>query len=609
MRKVFINNIGEGGIILKSDFPSFEIGPNAISNGTNFKFKNGLIARQEGWFKRNFNLSSIGTNPNPAFDGFRFYSGTAVNSRGHQGMVFILYKSTVIGTQARIRKLTPSQKQSIPATVKLAFWDGTEDYLLQDISPTGIDVITTLKEPQLFSFLGVVYLNTQSGGPYWYKPWDTILPYPIFNRMKNFRPNFSINVLVSFANHLIGIGSSDTISGAPIERPYEVIWSDIYEDADFEPEWTPLPENESGSLILPDTYGDSFAAVPLGDNLIIYTLTSTFRLYSIGLPLVFGLEKIFPNLGCIGPNCVQEFENNHFVATANGAYIHNGNIIKNISDGRVSRFITAKASKYESIGVFHQILTKEMFLYFSNTTTSLFANEMLIYNYYSDQWSLAECPFVTFIIPGFSFKEAKIWSKMGSNKYQDISSDYETLKRKSGNWTYYYVSQTGPSSIEENNFDDYRRSATSAEIALDPTLDKGKPYETSFERENLDLLTLDQGQKNQGQKDQSVQKYLYEMIIYMKGAGVIYLDVRTSMIPQGLEKSKETRIFSYDLDAVESPPIPPATTPQPRFNELREYKIDLRLTGRYLHYKIYKTDTSELEIKSIQFAYKPRGVR
>jgi hypothetical protein len=710
LKNIHINDIGKGGLVSSGDYPSFEIPGESINEGDSFRFNTGVLTRQPGYVKLNFNLTGT------PFDGFRFYTGTVLDTYKSKGMIFLLYKPGVTPFSGE----TPTP-HSVIAEIKLAFWDGKNTYQLRDISPYPND-INILKQPQLFSFLGTVYLNTQSSAPYYYNAWETSTeskqvtkftaiadvsgnlngkyitiydskttsinyymdvnntgvapPYgatrnvkislstnasastiatafktaidsdpnltatvsgsdftvtndiigqmpdhlvkapgfsilvietgkvgwPIFRQFDTtpitgtFPPDTSINYMCAFKNHLIGVGS--VVVSTSKEQPYKVMWSNVISDPGTEPSWNTSETNLAGSTILPDTYGNSFTAVPMGDNLIIYTLTSTFRLYKIELPLVFGLEKIFANIGCVGPNCVQEFNGSHFIANANGVYTHNGTSVQNKSDGVVSKLISDYIGQYDSISVFHNIITKEMYLYFESTiqteVAKIFSDKMLIFNYATDQWSKGYSPYASRIIPAVAFNISVQWNNVGTRPYNggfSISSDYESLKRKTANWTFFYFSQMDNSYVYQNTANNYLRD--------------GSIYQFMIRRDFLDVYTIS-GDEN-GQKDQDFQKYIYEMIIYMAGSGQITVEISSSMNIAGPTKAFPPIIIDLDpAAAFEEVYLPNnADTAIP----MKPYKIDIRATGRYISYQITKNDAGDARIKSIQFKMKTRGLR
>jgi hypothetical protein len=115
-----------------------------------------------------------------------------------------------------------------------------------------------------------------------------------------------------------------------------------------------------------------------------------------------GVTRVQPyssSFGILNTDCFVEFEGNHFVVDRNDIYIHNGSgNIESIATDRVREYFFSNInySNSEKIFVKRDAYNREIWICYPKGE-SLTCNEALIYNYKNNCWSVRDLPGVTYI--------------------------------------------------------------------------------------------------------------------------------------------------------------------------------------------------------------------
>ena len=150
-------------------------------------------------------------------------------------------------------------------------------------------------------------------------------------------------VLVPYRNFLVALNCewSDPLGEQYLEDRNRVWWSDPFET----PKLWEVPSNYpwdysdpttlSGQNLVGMESGPLQWAEPLGGDLVIYNSLASTRMQLVGnvdSPFIF--EDLLP-YGCVGVYGAVEFNNQHYVVSADSHYIHDGNTVVQIAEDRV----------------------------------------------------------------------------------------------------------------------------------------------------------------------------------------------------------------------------------------------------------------------------------
>lgn len=142
-------------------------------------------------------------------------------------------------------------------------------------------------------------------------------------------------MIIPLKNYLVALNVSESGDF----RPNTVWWSNPAGAAsvDQAPSWDyQSPSTLSAQAQAGIGYGNIVTALPLNDNLIIYTDGDATAMSVVGGRFVMGFRRLF-NKGAAGLNSVAEFNNRHYVVARDQIYIHDGSKPELIAKDRVER--------------------------------------------------------------------------------------------------------------------------------------------------------------------------------------------------------------------------------------------------------------------------------
>ena len=170
----------------------------------------------------------------------------------------------------------------------------------------------------------------------------------------------------------------------------------------------------------------------LRGNMYVYS-SSNIHVLSINT----GTSRVQPyaqGYGILTTGCVAEFEGQHFVVDKNDIYTHSGSGgIKSIAEDRIKNYFFANLNKahYDKTFVKKNGLYKEIWVYYPKGTSTV-CNEVLIYNYASDTWTIRDAANVLsgFIGPGLV---SGAYNYSEENIYNIVSASSTVLQMDVGN--------------------------------------------------------------------------------------------------------------------------------------------------------------------------------
>lgn len=411
----------------------------------------------------------------------------------------------------------------------------------------------------------VVYCNRSDTVPVARTPGNTN-----FTALANWPSNHKATVIRSYGDFLLALGMTE---GSSV-FPNRVRFSDPVVANSIPSTWDAADlTNSAGFNDLVQMKTPIVDGATLGANFLIYSKDQVWIQSFIGGSFIFQFKKVFDDAGALSTNCVVEVENKHYVFDRNDIYVTDGNTRQSICDGRVRDYIFSGLdnSKTDVCFVMHNSKTEELYFCYNSQDDLIgfgisgpgvdACNRAAVYNYREDLWSFQDLPNVV------SGTEANINT---TATYASQSTQYQYLGGS-------YKDQDSP-------FTRHPLVLAKAYVG-----GQGTPLSNS-KLFGIDLI--DTGSINSAfDVGQSKLPYLERRGLDLDELGVSldgYKNIN-KILPQ-LTTTNSDSIFSFAFQASDIAPIggplDEAGATNVEFNSTTEYKIDTRLSGRYLDYRL-----------------------
>lgn len=377
-----------GGVGIVTDTNPYDLPINAFSDGNNVIFDEGRISRAPV-FKQLFSAIKS-TKTWDAFGSDTWSSGGSVSYEAASGENSAA--SRFVGSYADV---------SSGETVFVADNNGTvrsyPEGNLQVVTPSTAILVTNEEPWTSCQVAGLSVLGRKDMVPY-ARNLSSDATYVEMSD-SNWPTDTTAAILRSYNDFLIAL---NVTKGAD-DFPTMVKWSDIvpYGSAVVDIDWDESSTtNSAGENVLGELKNPIRDGLPLGTQFVIYSSDQVWIMEYTGSSLVFNFRRLFPTGGIINTNCVTEVEGKHFVFGTDDIYVHDGSSKKSIADGKVRRrvFKTMDINKKNRCYVLHDSVANLIhFCYVSrqnevNFPATQFCNKAAVYNYRSDTWSFMDLP-------------------------------------------------------------------------------------------------------------------------------------------------------------------------------------------------------------------------
>ena len=377
---------------------------------------------------------------------------------------------------------------------------------------------------------GVAIMNNGRDIPQMARPQDGIK----FKNLTNWPEDTTAKIVRPFKNYLVALN----ITRNSQHMPTVVKWSSPADPGEVPFTWDMTdPRNDAGENPLADTAGAIVDGKKLRDSFIIYKEDSVYTMRYIGGVYVFQFQQLFDDVGMLAPNCAAEFDGKHFVVGQGDVYVHNGVQKSSVIDGKMKNYLfnAIQAGGVKSVFVVPDYTSTEMWICFQSTQDSIandYADRAVIWNWAENTWTIRDLPKVIYGTYGIiDPREPDNWDSDPASWDSDTtvwgSSTYNPAKTK-----LLFVSMVD------------RKSYVVGETAL---FDK-QVFKSTLIRSDL-----------YGGDDLNI-KNINSITPHMRGNGVCDVFVGSSM----LQDSPVRWQGPY------------------RFNIGKDYKIDCRVSGRYI---------------------------
>jgi hypothetical protein len=148
--------------------------------------------------------------------------------------------------------------------------------------------------------------------------------------------SLTCKVMRSFKDFLFAFRVTDGVT----YNPRLIRWSDRAQPNSLPLSWDFAdPTNQSGINELAQTQDTIVDGLPLRDSLMIYKENHTWIADYVGGDDIFGFRQVFSQVGMLTERCAIAFGGQHLVWTDQDIVIHDGNNSRSILDGRARRWL------------------------------------------------------------------------------------------------------------------------------------------------------------------------------------------------------------------------------------------------------------------------------
>lgn len=382
---------GLGGVGIVTDLHPYDLPAPGLSAGVNVRFDNGKISRAPV-SRRIYEFTGAQASHEPAY----LFSIPPISSGAEQ----------LVTVQADFNKVY----STVGSTVS-------------DVTHT-TSVANDTGEPFTSSFLGnVAYLNRKSHVPVKMAQSDAR-----FIDLPHWDPTWRCGILRAYKDYLVALN----VTKAAVESPAMIKWSDVALYGNVPGSWDEGdPTTQAGENTLNDMRGPIIDGLALRDSFIIYGDNEVWAMNFVGGTFVFDFRKRFDDAGILNTNCAVEVDGKHYVFDAFDLYTHDGTSKASIAHGRVKEFVFSgliKDLKHLCFVAHNPKLNEVLFCYpsddrFSTSEPATGCNRAAVYNYRNDVWSFYDLPNVTATTLA-TLTSGETWTSVGSTLWSTMGGTY-----------------------------------------------------------------------------------------------------------------------------------------------------------------------------------------
>jgi hypothetical protein len=273
----------------------------------------------------------------------------------------------------------------------------------------------------------------------------------------------------------------------------------------------------------------------LRGNMVVYSQDS------ISMLTIGSTTRVTPyskSNGILSTDCVCEFDGNHFVVDRNDIYVHNGSgSIQSLADFRIKKYFFSSLNKsaLDKVYVVKNLFNKEIWVCYP-TGASTVCNEALIYQYKNNTWS----------------KRALVGNTYGFIGPANVGSTFQYVKD-----VVYMTTDTTQTLVTDDNYLMWNGSALA-------------PYTSYIEKKKLNTGDVT------GSTLISAIYPIFDKVSYTASITIRVLGQNN---------------YVDDLDlSVDTSNIKDTFTFLPNNERSQGYKVDPRVNGRVLNYRITSED-------------------
>lgn len=425
----------------------------------------------------------------------------------------------------------------------------------------------------------VAYVNRSDVTPIYRGPTDTV-----FSDLPNFAPNTTCRSLRSFGDFMVAL---NTIEGG-VEYPTRIRFSDPVLANQVPSTWDASDlTNSAGFNDLVQMSTPIVDGLSLGINFFIYSSDQVWQMEFVGGAFIFNFRKTFDSSGCINTNCVVELDNKHYVFDNDDIYMHDGITKQSICENRVRNYIFSGIDRSHLDKCYVQdnpALEEIYFCYHSGDdlavhTDATHCNRAAVYNYRSDTWSFMDMP------------NTVSGSAANINSVESYASVTQTYDNVGG--TYHQ---------QESQYQLFSLVASRAYSSADGAISSNR------------ILGIDLADKGYLTKP-SVAEFQFDAVVERVGIDLDEAQIPLSgykiinrIYPQ-VSTVNADPFIQFQFGAAKYATEVPIYDQKINFNMADDYKVDSRMSGRYLSYKVSLTTPKDFSLSGFDIDLQIVGKR
>jgi len=308
----------------------------------------------------------------------------------------------------------------------------------------------------------------------------------------------------------------------------------------------------------------------LGTNFIVYAKDQVWLMEFVGGTFIHNFRKLFNDCGVINQNCVAEVEGTHYVLDHDDIYVHDSHTRQSICDERVKNYIFSglNTAKTDRCFVHHNAdLDEVMFCYVSGDDMAEYThgdrcNRAAVYNYKNQTWSFVDLPNVA---------SSTVGTISSTTTYANTTAVYNTIGGS------YYTQEAG--------YDNHSLFVGESNAADGLTSDKLYGLDLS------DSGSLSFPLDSEANKSPFLERSGIDLdeVSPLTGYKVI-----SKIVPQ-VDTTSTDKVFQFSFGAADLLGDTAVYSGSVDFDVSTDYKIDSRVSGRYLSYKMTVSDTKDFD--------------
>lgn len=209
-----------------------------------------------------------------------------------------------------------------------------------------------------------------------------------FQPLANWPASTTCRVIRPFGDFLVAmrINESGTYNARLIR------WSDRAAVGSMPGSWDFAdPTNQSGRTELGQSHDEIVDCLPLRDSNVVYKQFHTWLMQYVGGDDVFSFREAFKELGLLTENCVRAFGPRHFLAADNDIVLHDGNSAESLIDQKLRRWLFNRLSidRFETSFVAPDYKERQMWFCFPEQGAD-FPNMAAVWDWQSNSWGVKE---------------------------------------------------------------------------------------------------------------------------------------------------------------------------------------------------------------------------
>lgn len=281
---------------------------------------------------------------------------------------------------------------------QLYWYEATNTKLYRTDGTTHVDLsrpVTAYSSNESVGWSGsvtnnVIYFNNPFDKPQALRRSDAT-----FIDLPNWPANTFANVFRTYKSYCVALG----VTKSGNEFPSLVKWSSPADPGEVPFSWNEAdPTNDAGEALVGGT-GDAIVdGRKLKDSFIIYKEGSVHSMTYIGGVFVFQFRQLFDDIGLIGKDAVAEFDGKHFCVGRGDVYVHDGVQKKSVIEGKMKDYLfsTIRDDASDRTFVVPDYQNSEMWICYCSSDRNDPAlkgcNKALVWDWTSNTWSIRDLP-------------------------------------------------------------------------------------------------------------------------------------------------------------------------------------------------------------------------